>query len=213
MVGVGGKVLLEHSLTQLSPLGFERFHIIFNDKERAMTLDEAPSVHSSKVSYFFKSTASSLHSLYEVSLRINLAGETHYFISMIDSIVRSVDLQAFAKFCHNLAPDQSAILTTRFIEDEKPLTVAVNKTNQVAAFQVPLGQDSIVTSGVYCLSNQALRELQTCVQAGVSKMRNFLTYLVLHGHCIKAFTVDQTLDIDRPEDIRSAEKFLGLRDD
>jgi len=210
MIKVGEKVLLEHTLTQLLPLKFEQIHIIFNDKERVMPLDQAPNVHSSKVQYFFKSTASSLHSLYEVSKKLALKEQGHYFISMIDSIVSPHDLAAFASFCRDLKENQSAILTTRFVEDEKPLTVQTNLKGEVTAFQIPLQARNIVTSGVYCLDCQAMQELQNCVQSGVSKMRNFLTYLVEHGHIIKAFTVDKTLDIDRPQDIKSAEEFLGL---
>ena len=38
---------------------------------------------------------------------------------------------------------------------------------------------------------------------------NFLKYLVEQGHEIMTFMVDKTLDVDRPEDIASAEEFLG----
>lgn len=98
-------------------------------------------------------------------------------------------------------------MVTPHIEDESPLTVQVSANGIVEAFHVPLTSDSLVTSGVYYFSADVLFFLNKAINSGKTKMRNFLSDLVEAGHIIKIFKVQKSLDIDRPEDIISAEKF------
>jgi dTDP-glucose pyrophosphorylase len=128
---------------------------------------------------------------------------------MVDSLISKKDLANFAKFCETLRPDQSAIVVTSYIEDEMPLTVKVNKRNEIERFDCPIENGTFVTSGVYCFSTQIFPIVSLMVNRNEIKLRNLLKELIHNNFTIKSFYVKKSLDIDRPEDVLSAEKFLN----
>lgn len=208
IVKVNGKALLELTIENLQFNNFDRIVLIFNEDEKAMDLSLLPSLKKLSIEYFFKTTKSSMHSLYEVQKRLDLKPDEHFFCTMVDSIVPQKSIEAFHLFCQTIAPHESAIMVTPYIEDEKPLTVAIDGHNYVTEFQCPITEGTLITSGIYYLSAQSMPLLESLIANGQDKMRNFLTQLVKNNHPIKVFIVDKTLDIDRPEDIASVEAFL-----
>ncbi|HAZ11486.1 MAG: hypothetical protein A2X86_10910 [Bdellovibrionales bacterium GWA2_49_15] len=209
LVKINGVPLLELTLKNLQFNNFEKIVLIFNDEEREMDFTLLPTLETLKIDYFFKTTPSSMHSLYEVGQKLDLQTDEHFFISMVDSIVRPHDAERFYQFCLTLNHDESAIMVTPFIEDECPLTVKVDSQGYITEFQCPVEKDVLVTSGVYCLSSRVLPLLSELIEKRQQKMRTFLMELIKHRHKIRCFIVSKTLDIDRPEDVQSAEAFLG----
>ncbi len=210
LIKVGNIPLLERTLAMVKRVRPEKITIIFNELEREMDFSLLPSLNEKNITYFFKTTPSSLHSLYEVMRRSNIAADQHIIFSMVDSILRPEDFDYFAKKCQQLAVGESAVMTTSYIEDEKPLTLQVDTQQRVVAFQTPLEESTLITSGMYCFAGSSIDLMQKCIDEGVMKMRNFLTRLVEQGNVVRSIEVKKSLDIDRPEDIVSAERFLGL---
>lgn len=208
LANINGTPLLELTLQNLHFHDFSSTHIIFNREEKSMDMKRLPSLMQRHIHYFFKTTPSSMHSLYEVAKKLKLMPDEHFFVSMVDSIVQPEDSRKFLQFCSTLPVDQSAILVTRYIEDEKPLTVRANGAGFVESFQVPVDENTLVTSGVYYFSSNVVSVLEELIREGQSKMRNFLSALIEKNYKIKIFEVQKTLDIDRPEDILSANEFL-----
>jgi NDP-sugar pyrophosphorylase family protein len=208
IVKINGTPLLELTLKNLHFQNFKKISIIFNDSEREMDLSLLPGLLSPSINYFFKTTPSSMHSLYEVGQKLELKTGEHLFVSMVDSIVLQSEALKFQKFCHTLTSDESALLVTPFIEDEKPLTLKINDQGYITEFQCPIEEGVLITSGVYYFSENIFPLLLEMIENGHNKMRNFLTELVKRDYKIKTFKSNKTLDIDRPEDIKSAELFL-----
>ncbi len=208
IVPVNGIPLLELTLKNLQFNQFNKISLIFNENEKAMDLTLLPSLKTLNIDYFFKATISSMHSLFEVSQKLEIKTGEHFFVSMIDSILRPKEAQEFHKFCTSLNFDESAIIVTSFIEDEKPLTLKADQNGYITEFQCAIDDDVLITSGVYYFSSDVLPLLDEMILAGQTKMRNFLTELVKRNHKIKIFKIAKTLDVDRPEDIVSAEKYL-----
>lgn len=208
IVKINGMPLLELTIKNLNLLNFKTVAIIFNEQEKVMDLSELPSLTYPHVNFFFKSTPGSLHSLYEVSQKLAPKIGEHLFVSMVDSVVVPSEAVKFHQFCLSLKQDESAILATSYIEDEKPLTLEVDSEGYVKIFQCPLCEGVLITSGVYYFSAKALLLLSSMIDEGHVKMRTFLAELVKRNHKIKVYESPKTLDIDRPEDIRSAEIFL-----
>lgn len=208
IVKINGTPLLELTLKNLHFQNFKHISIIFNDSAREMDLSLLPGLLSPSINYFFKTTPSSMHSLYEVGQKLELKNGEHLFVSMVDSIVRPADALKFQNFCHTLNNDESALLVTPFIEDEKPLTLKINDQGYITEFQCPIEEGVLITSGVYCFSENIFPLLFEMIANGQTKMRNFLTELVKRDYKIKIFESIKTLDIDRPDDIISAEIFL-----
>jgi NDP-sugar pyrophosphorylase family protein len=208
IVKINGTPLLELTFTNLHFKSFNKISIIFNESAKKMDLTLLPGLSVPGVNYFFKSTLSSMHSLYEVSQKLDLQNDEHLFVSMVDSIVIPHEALNFHQFCLSLKSDESALLVTSYIEDEKPLTLKLNDQGYITEFQCPLEDGVLITSGVYYFSVNVFPLLLEMIEAGQTKMRNFLTELVKRNHKIKVFESMKTLDIDRPEDIQSAEIFL-----
>lgn len=210
IVKINGTPLLELTLKNLFFEDFNQVCIIFNETHQALDLSSLPSLKNKEIDYFFRSTPSSMHSLYEVGLRLGLdaSKKEHLFVSMVDSIISPQDARHFHQFCQSIKDDESAILVTSFIEDEKPLTLKIDQEGSITEFQCAINKGVLITSGVYYFSATVLPLLEKMISEGHSKMRNFLTELVHQHHTIKVFQVAKTLDIDRPEDIQSAQSFL-----
>ena len=208
IVKIYGTSLLELTYQNLNLKEFQQVSIILHEDQRQMDLSLLPCLSNINCNHFFKTTRSSMHSLYEACMRMKLQPGEHFFVTMVDSIVRPSDAKKFHKFCHTLKANESAIMATSFIDDEMPLTLKVSPNGDVESFQCPLGNDILVTSGVYYFSEHIRPLLFMMVETGQLKMRNFLTELVKLNHKIKVFHVTKTLDIDRPQDIKIAEDFL-----
>lgn len=190
-------------LRQMKALGIGPIWVALRSQGKAAALAMVGDPH---VHCFFVKTPSSMHTLWEVSKRMVLTSHEHLFVSMVDTIIKEEDLKNYVRFCASLKPNESAILITPFIDDERPLFVSIDDSGAIVDIGSQRG--GLVTSGMYCLSHKVFGCLEDCINVGMHRMRNFLSYLHENGHTLKAFTVPKTLDIDRPEDITAAENFL-----
>lgn len=193
-------------MRSLEKEGFAQIRCALRD-ELLSPEDKASLPKATNYKYLFVNTESSLHTLGEVA-KAEQPIQAPLFITMADTILKPVDLRAFVSFCRGLGPNESAILATPYVNDEKPLVVELSQDGYVSRFGGDAKENSVITSGMYCLSPAALTCLEPCLNAGMQKMRNFLAHLVEKNQKIRAFVVEKTIDIDHPEDLADAEKFL-----
>ena len=208
IVKIYGTTLLDLTFNNLHFKNFEKTVIIFNDDEKLMDRNLLPILNSKKIDFFFKTTPSSMHSLYEVSKRLNINKNEHFFVSMVDSIVLPTEGLEFQDFCKTLKHHESGILATSYIDDEKPLTLKKDNDGYITEFQCKQEEGTLITSGVYYFSSNVIPLLEELINDGQSKMRNFLSELVKRNYQLKVHVLMKSLDIDRPEDILRAERFL-----
>jgi NDP-sugar pyrophosphorylase family protein len=155
--------------------------------------------------YLFVNTESSLHTLVELIRALPERSKPVLFL-MADTILKTSDLLAFANFCQQLPERECAILTTSFVDDEKPLWVHKNAQNYITNFNsISSGE---VTSGIYWLNRDAMNVAEEVLASGTHRMRNFLSRMAQRGMPIKSFVVSKTLDVDHPLDLKKAEEFL-----
>ena len=161
------------------------------------------------VRYLFVDTESSLHTLGEVH-KAATSNPAHLFVTMADTILLPGDLHRFLRICETLGAAESAVLVTPFIDDEKPLYAHVNTAGEVSMFgpEAPQMGEKLVTSGMYCLSRQALEQLPFALSGGMHKMRNYLSFLLEQRERIKTFVVQKSIDVDHPSDLDQASAFL-----
>lgn len=154
-----------------------------------------------------KSTPSSMHSFYEVSRKFT-AGK--FILTTVDTVFRQQDFVRYAEAFDNNATDGCMGLTT-YIDDEKPLYVDVDEaTGLITAFRdKPDGHDKYISGGIYGLTAPALRVLEDCMAAGVSRMRNYQRALLDAGLRISAFPFGKIVDVDHASDIETARRFIS----
>ncbi|MDE6417354.1 MAG: NDP-sugar synthase, partial [Duncaniella sp.] len=65
-----------------------------------------------------------------------------------------------------------------------------------------------VSGGIYGLTRPAVDVLDRCMAEGVSRMRNYQRRLVEAGLDLKAYVIDQIIDVDHAGDIATAQEFI-----
>lgn len=235
MAEIQGESLINRLIKKFLDLGIENIIVALNSKmqDQDFVCDPRLKMLNAKgVVKIFVSTPSSMHTLYEVfdylknknknkaeAENENSNYDGHILVSMVDTIVKDQHLKTFYDKTLLLKTDESMILTNRYIDDEKPLTVKLSSDGEfIKAFAVPVpketnGQnneqnDLVITSGLYCFSSNIYPLLHKSVNSGQEKLRNFLAQMLQNSCPIRNYTIDKTVDIDRPQDLDVANNFL-----
>lgn len=153
-----------------------------------------------------KSTLSSMHSFFELR---NFLRDGKFCLTTVDTIFREEDfsgyIQAFIK--DNTVDGMMAV--TDYIDDEKPLYVAVDDTMLIKGFLDQSDDCKYISGGIYGLTPKAIDTLENCLAIGQARMRNFQRQLVSDGLKLKAYPLGKIVDVDHAEDIKKAEQFLN----
>lgn len=153
-----------------------------------------------------KTTPSSMHSFHEVS---KVMPDGKFCLTTVDTIFRADD---FRRYIDAFIADEKAdgyMAVTPFIDDEKPLYVATDPSMRITGFlDSPADDVRYVSGGVYGLTASALKVLDDCMSAGVSRMRNYQRRLVEAGLDLRAYSIDKIIDVDHAGDIATAEEFI-----
>ena len=162
-----------------------------------------------------KKTPSSMHSFYEL-LKI-MSPEDKFVITTVDTIFKGEDFRKYVEFFQNAPKDIDGVMgVTTYIDDEKPLYVETDRDNSITAYMdKPLSSNlnsslrmQMISAGIYGLRQSSLPVLQSCINNGINRMRNFQRKLVEEGMKLKAFDLGKVLDVDHISDIQKANFFL-----
>ena len=156
--------------------------------------------------FVVKSTPSSMHSFYE--LRHFLRDEP-FILTTVDTIFDESEFHDYVlSFQDKIAQGTDALMgVTDYIDDEKPLYVGVAKVMRINGYyDTPQADSRFISAGIYGLTASSLDILETCIEKGESRMRNFQRALVAANLRIEAFPLTKVFDIDHIEDIRKADE-------
>ena len=156
--------------------------------------------------FVVKSTPSSMHSFYE--LRHFLRDEP-FILTTVDTIFDESEFHDYVlSFQNKIAQGTDALMgVTDYIDDEKPLYVGVDKVMRINGYYDTSQADSrFISAGIYGLTASSLDILETCIEKGESRMRNFQRALVAADLRIEAFPLTKVFDIDHIDDIRKADE-------
>ena len=154
-----------------------------------------------------KSTPSSLHSFFELSPYLE---KDKFCLTTVDTVFREDE---FSAYIQDFIADNShdgMMAVTDFVDDEKPLYVAVEPNTQLITGynDSPSNDVRYVSGGIYCLSPRAIPVLQSCIDRGIYRMRNYQRQLIAEGMRLKAWPFRKIIDVDHAEDIEKAAAFL-----
>lgn len=155
-----------------------------------------------------KSTPSSMHSFFELR---NYLREGKFCLTTVDTIFKSDE---FSKYIRAFIEDKTSdgmMAVTDYIDDEKPLYVDVNKDMKIEGFLDQSVNCKYISGGIYGLTPKAIDTLESCLNSGQSRMRNFQRQLVADGLTLKAYPFAKIVDVDHAEDIEKAEQFLNSK--
>lgn len=155
-----------------------------------------------------KSTPSSMHTFYELSEI--LPDQGRFIVTTVDTIFREDDFRKYVNAYREYGPEIDGVMAvTDFIEDEKPLYVAVDDRFDIKGFyDTAIDGQPYISGGIYGLGKKALEVLNQAMEDGVSRMRNYQRLLIESGLRLKAYPMGKIIDVDHASDIQRAEEFL-----
>ncbi len=152
-----------------------------------------------------KTTKSSMHSFFEIS---GFLKDGKFCLTTVDTIFRENDFSEYIKAFRE-SDDDGLMAVTPFVDDEKPLYVATDENLNITGFNDENKNDKFVSGGIYCLTPKALKTLETCMEKGISRMRNFQRQMVADGLRLKAYPFDKIIDVDHVGDVAKAEQLIN----
>lgn len=154
-----------------------------------------------------KSTASSMHSFYELSHYWNSDG---ICLATVDTVFKEEEFSGYIQQFIREDELDGLMAVTDFIDDEKPLYVETDNKLHILNFHDQADDGCrYISGGVYCLRRPALGVLNSAISQGMSKMRNYQRQLIAEGLRLKAYPFCKIIDVDHAGDILKAESFLN----
>ena len=210
LVEIGGEKLIDRLLRIFVSSGATEVYVIINDLHpQTETWLKRRIGEGVPLRYVVRTTPSSMHSMYELSSMLD--GDEPFILTTVDTVFREKEFSDYVSAWSRLATDGSVdglMGVTDYIDDEKPLYVAVNKDFDIQAFLDRDEHPRYVSGGIYGLRPSSLRTLRACISKGESRMRNFQLSLLADGLRLKAWPFTKVLDVDHAGDIAKADAFL-----
>ena len=154
-----------------------------------------------------KTTPSSMHSLWHLS---RVIPEGTFCLTPVDTIFKEEDFKGYIDAFETDTEHDGMWAVTPFVDDEKPLWVDVDEEMNITAFRDKAWEGAkYVSGGVYAMTDKAFTVLDSCIEKGISRMRNFQRALVDAGQHLQAYSIEKIVDVDHAEDIVTAEAFLN----
>ncbi len=150
-----------------------------------------------------KTTPGSMHSLAALAPRLR---DKAFCLATVDAVFHPEEFDAYAD-AFGSGPECDALMAvTTYLDDEKPLYVAVTPEMEITGFfDTPASGSSYVSGGIYILKPSTLSLLDECMSAGLTRMRDFQRSLVAAGMRLRAFQFSRIIDVDHISDIAAAE--------
>jgi len=210
LVKVGGRTLIERVLTSMAEAGATEVSVIINENSLAVRDYLAGSDWPFALRWIVETTPSSMHSFLRVIETLAADGDNGpFFLSTVDTIAGA---QTFSRFIDEARRHKEAAITLALTSprnDEKPLLVRCAANNaRIIALGASAAPSDLATAGLYAVRASILAEADEARRDGVDALRTFLGRLLARGYHLAGIPITESIDVDRPADIGTAEEFL-----
>jgi NDP-sugar pyrophosphorylase family protein len=203
LIPVAGKPLIHWIAETLSAAGCRDLTVLTNSRGTAIPASLTAAFPEMKFDFLSADTASSFESFRLVSSKLAERADS-FVISTTDALIAPADVRRFFETCR-ASNAAAGLALTSFVDDEKPLWADLDASGRIVALGESARERKFVTSGVYYMTRAAVSRLPAADAHG--RLRDFLSSLVRDA-AVAGIPLSKTLDVDRPEDLAAAEKFL-----
>jgi len=205
LVPVAGQPLIDYVLGAVSAAGLTEVACIVNEESVGIETHCRARWPALRFEFVRRTTASSMESLF--ALRALLAAE-RFLLLTVDAIFAPPVLGNFLAAAQRRRRADAVLAVNTFVEDEKPLWVQLRRGGRISALG-PAGCGSgLVSAGFYVFDPRIFAEAAAAQNARLSALRQFLGHLLERGYRMYGERVGTTVDVDRPQDITTAERFV-----
>src|SRR5262245_20850158 len=197
LVPVAGVPLLERVIENFLAAKIEPVTIIVNERGRDCVEWTRARFPKADLRFIVKTTGSSLESFTEVA-----AADPRgpMLISTVDAWCHPADFVRFVAAATARPPAAAVLAVTPLVADENPLWVTLGDEGRVGRLGGRAGD--AVTAGLYLIPEALRREPPP---RELERLRDFLAWLVEHGHAVYAEIIQTVVDVDRACDVALAE--------
>jgi NDP-sugar pyrophosphorylase family protein len=205
LLRVGGRTLLERAITSAAAAGADEVALIVNrefpDVERYVR--ERPWPVPLRLTV--RTTPSSMESFF--ALEPDLAGSP-FLLLTVDGIHAPRSIAELAR--RGLAAGPAGTLgVTDHVDDEKPLRARIGADGEIVALGADAEPTPWVTSGIYFFFPGVYAAAAEARRRGLGAFRELLGLLLERGERLASHRVGTSIDVDRPEDLTAAERFVA----
>jgi NDP-sugar pyrophosphorylase family protein len=207
---VGGQTLIEHVLSSMTKAGATEVVVIINEDSLAVRDHVAARKWPFALRWIVESTPTSMHSFLRLVETLAADGDDGPFLlSTVDTVAGA---QTFSRFIAEARRNEGAAMILALTspgDDEKPLLVQTAPGNsRVLALGAAASPTPYATAGIYAVRASILREADAARHDGIDALRTFLGRLLDRGYHLTGVPIADSIDVDRPADIGTAEAFL-----
>lgn len=204
LVRVAGVPLIDHTLNAIRAAGLREVVCIVNQQSSAVAAHCA-CVSDLSLTVVQRTTPSSMESLFALA---PLLHDRAFLLLTVDAIVAPPAVRDFVRAAQQRSDADGVLAVNTFIDDEKPLRVACDADGRVVAIGPAAGESPLITAGFYVFRPTIFAEIGAARAARFTALRQFLAHLVAREYRLSAEPVPKSVDVDRIEDIATAEAFI-----
>ena len=207
---VNGQTLIERVLTSIAEAGASEVIVIINEDSLAVRDHVTASKWPFVLRWIVETTPSSMHSFLRVVETLAAEGDDGPFLlSTVDTVAGPQTYAHFIAEARRHGEAAVSLALTSPGNDDKPLLVRCAPGNsRIIAIGAGAAPSDQATAGLYAIRGSILREAEAARRDGVDALRTFLGRLLDRGYHLTGIPIAQSIDVDRPGDIRTAEEFL-----
>ncbi|MGE5352330.1 MAG: nucleotidyltransferase family protein [Acidobacteriota bacterium] len=205
LISLDGEYLIERTLRIARENGIQMAFCIINEKEHLLKQYLSSTDFGIPLELIIKSTPSSMHSLFELSPFLK---NDPFCLATVDSVFDESEFSDFINYSKAQDNADGVLAITGFIDDEKPLCVALDECDRIFRFSDNKEGYNWATGGLYYFTPGIFNEVQKALKYRIERLRNFLRLLVSEGYVLKGFSFSKMIDIDHFSDIKQAHLFL-----
>jgi NDP-sugar pyrophosphorylase family protein len=205
LIMLAGKTLLERAIDSAADAGATAVALIVNAERAEVARAVRGRSWPVPVDLVVRTTPNSMESFFALEPAL---GSNPILLLTVDSIFPPGALRGLVS--RGLAAGGAGVLgVTKFVHDEKPLRVALGATMNVTAIGPAAEASPWITSGAYFFAPGIHRYAFEARARGCERLREFLGFLVERDVAMLGFDTGESIDVDDPEDLAIAERFLA----
>ncbi|HVN22520.1 MAG TPA: NDP-sugar synthase [Syntrophorhabdales bacterium] len=205
MICVGGEPLIARAIRAAASVGVTSIACIINDLTPELDRYLRTKTWPVPLEIVKKTTPSSMESLFTLA---PLLAIEPFLLFTVDAVFPFASLKRFLTKGSSLPDAQGVLALTRFVDDEKPLRVKTDRNHRVSALGDAAGTSRYVTAGFYYFEPSIFYLVESARARGLNALRQFLGLLLDREYRLYGIPVSKTVDVDHPEDIETAERYL-----
>jgi NDP-sugar pyrophosphorylase family protein len=204
LISIGGEPLIARVIHAAAKVKVSSIACIVNDLSPAVANYLRSSSWPVPLELIVKTTPSSMESLFSLA---PLLRDEPFLLLTVDAVFEFKALRRFLDEARGLNGD-GVLAITHFVDDEKPLWVKLDKSQKIVALGDKAQPCRYVTSGFYYFNPNIFSLIDAARAKRLNALRHFLGFLLESDYSLYGVSVSKTVDVDHPEDIEKARKYL-----